>query len=137
MVHFTLYNIKTRTKIQLDTFSFLFLCFCFGVYVIRFIYMFIVKEILFTRVIYAANLYHHSERDIPNFCMTWVLLWFDKGYTNMVSSARSYSNEYFPYLRHIIHPFFLQACVSCAFPGIILGLSEIQCKWICTSAWMS
>ena len=28
-------------------------------------------------------------------------------------------------------------CESCTFPRIILGLSELQCKFICTSAYMS
>ena len=60
----TLCNIKIMTKMQVDNFiPFLFCC-LFGVYPMRFIYMFIVKEIVFTCVIYAATLYYQSERDI-------------------------------------------------------------------------
>ena len=91
----------------MDAFIFPFFYLIFDVYDMMFIYMFIVKENLFTFVIYAATIYHQIERDIPNFCVTWVLLWFGKGYTHMFSSAWSDINEYFTYLRHIIHPFVL------------------------------
>ena len=67
MVCFTLFNINMSTKMQVDAFIFLLFCCLFGVYVMIFIYMVIVKEILFICVIYSTTLYHHSERDIPNF----------------------------------------------------------------------
>ena len=63
----TLCAIKTRTKTQVDTFILLLFCCLFGVYAMICIYMVIVKEIVFTCVIYAATLYHQSERDITNF----------------------------------------------------------------------
>ena len=68
--------------------------------------MVIVKEILLTCVIYATTLYRQSERDIPHFCVTWVLLWFGMGYTQMVSSAWSDSNAYSSYFIQVIQPFF-------------------------------
>ena len=43
MVYRTLWVIKLRTKMKLDTFIFIFFCQKFGVYAIRFIYMVIVK----------------------------------------------------------------------------------------------
>ena len=107
MVCCNLFNINMSTKMQVDTFIFLLFCCLFGVYIMRLIYMVIVKEILFTCVIYAVNLYHRSERDIPNFCMTLVLIWFGKGDTHMVSIYWSDSNAYFPYLRQIINSFVL------------------------------
>ena len=59
---------------QVDTFILLLFCWSFGVYAVIFIYMVDLKEIVFTCVIYAATVYHQSERDIPNFCVTWFLL---------------------------------------------------------------
>ena len=43
------------------------------------------------------NLYHQSDHDIPNFCITCVLMQFGKDYTHMVSSAWSDSNECLPF----------------------------------------
>ena len=70
---------------QVNTFIFPFFCCRFGVYDMRFIYMVIVKEIIFACVIYDATLYHQSQRDIHNFCVT------------LFSSAWSDSNAYFTY----------------------------------------
>ena len=55
---------------QVVTLILIFLYLLFGVYDMIFIYMVIVKEIVFTCIIYAANLYHQSELDVPNFCVT-------------------------------------------------------------------
>ena len=55
---------------QVDTFILLLFCFLFGVYAIILLYMVIAKEILVICVIYAATVYHWSERGIPNFCVT-------------------------------------------------------------------
>ena len=52
---------------KVDNFIFLFFCCLFVVYDIRFIYVVIVKSIVFTCVIYYETLYHQSERNIPNF----------------------------------------------------------------------
>ena len=90
----------------MDTLIFPFFCYIYGVYTTRFIYMVIVMEILLTCIIYSATLYHQSERDISNFCVTWILLWFGKEYTHMISSYWSDSNEYFPCLRQIIRSLF-------------------------------
>ena len=73
----TLCAINMRTKIQLNHFILLFLYCLFGVYAMIFIYMFIVKESLYICVIYAATLYHHSERYFPNF--SWLESWCDLG----------------------------------------------------------
>ena len=59
-----------RTKMQVDTFIFLLLYCLFGVYAMRFIYMFIVKSIESTRVIHVTHFYHHIEHDIHNFCVS-------------------------------------------------------------------
>ena len=67
----------------------------------RFIYMVIGEDILFTCIIYAAAVYHQSECDIPNFCMACVLLWFGKGYNHMVSSDWLKSNAYFIHLMYV------------------------------------
>ena len=56
--------------------------------------MVIVKEIVFTYLIYDGTIYHQIERDIINPWVTWVLMWFGKGHTHMVSSAWSDSNEF-------------------------------------------
>ena len=69
MVCHTLCAIKMRAKMQVDNFILLFFCCLFGVYSMRFIYMVIVKEIVFTCVIYAATISLQSERDIPNFAL--------------------------------------------------------------------
>ena len=63
--------------------------------------MVIVKEIVFICAIYDATLYHQSERDIPNFYVTWVLMWFGKGYNHMVSSDWLKSNAYFIHLMYV------------------------------------
>ena len=47
MVFCALCDIKTSTNMQVDTFIFLLFCCLFGVYVMRFIYTVIVKEIVF------------------------------------------------------------------------------------------
>ena len=83
---------------QVNNFFLFFFCCIFGVYAMRFIYMVFVKEIVFTCVIYAVTLYHYSEHNITDFFVTWVLLWFRKGFTHMVSSALSDINAYFSYL---------------------------------------
>ena len=57
--------------------------------------MVILKEILFTCLIYAATVYHQNECDITDYWVIRVLLWFGKGYTHMVSSYYRYSNAYF------------------------------------------
>ena len=62
-------------------------------------YMLILKEIIFTCVIYDETVHHHIERDITNYYVTWFLLLFGKGYTYMFSSAWSDSNANFPFLR--------------------------------------
>ena len=54
---------------QVNIIIFLFLCLLFGVYARIFIYIVIVKQIVFTCVIYATTLYHQSERDIPIFAL--------------------------------------------------------------------
>ena len=78
---------------QVGTFTFpLFWCLS-GVYSMRIIKMVIVKETVLNCVIYAATFYHHSELDIPNFWVTWVLLWFGKGYNYIVLSDWSYINS--------------------------------------------
>ena len=59
--------IKARTKMQVDTFILLFLCYLLGVDYMRVISMVIVKEIVSTCLMYAANVYHQSECDIPDF----------------------------------------------------------------------
>ena len=107
MVCRTLYDIKTRTKMQVDTFILLFFCFRFDVSVMIFIYMVIVKEIVFTCVIYVTNLDHQIKCDVPHFCVTLVLLRCGKGYTHMFSCDWLDSNAYFPCLRNIIHLFVL------------------------------
>ena len=86
--------------------------------------MVVVREILFTCAICAANVYHQSELDIPNFCVTWVLMSFGKGHNHMVSSAWSYSNAYFPFLRHIIHPFF-----GTSMWNLYLSMDYLSIKW--------
>ena len=53
---------------------FLFIFCIFGVQDMKFIYMAIVKKIVFTCVIYAITVYHQIERVIPNVCATLVLL---------------------------------------------------------------
>ena len=72
-----------------------------------FISMVTVKEIIFTCVMNAITVYHHSELDITNFCVTRFLMLFGKGYTHMFSIAWSDSNLYFTCLRQIIYPFIL------------------------------
>ena len=56
MICYKLYGIKTRDKMKVDTSILLFLGFLLGVYAMRFIYMVIVKEIVFTCVIYTTIL---------------------------------------------------------------------------------
>ena len=75
------------TNIQVGTFIFLFFWGLFVVYARIFIYVFIVKELVFTCVIYAATVYHQSERYIPHFCVTWVLV-LEIHYPNNNSEVR-------------------------------------------------
>ena len=70
MVCRTICTNKTGTMIQVDTCIFLFSYCLFGVYVMIFIYMVILEEILFTFVIDIATIYHQSERDIPKNVFT-------------------------------------------------------------------
>ena len=81
MVCHMLYKIKTRNKMQVNIFIFLFFCCLFGVYAMRFISTVIVREILSTCVIHVRTVQYQSEQDSPNFCVTWILMWFGKGYT--------------------------------------------------------
>ena len=69
-----IFTIKTITKMQVDNFIFAFFFCLFGFYAMIFIYMVIVKEILFTFVIYAATVCQQSERGVPNFCVNLVLI---------------------------------------------------------------
>ena len=55
---------KMRTKMQVDTFILLLLCFLFGVYAMRFIYMVIVKEIVFSCVTYGLTLYGTDQKQL-------------------------------------------------------------------------
>ena len=55
MVFCTLHTIKARTKIQVDTYILLFFCYLFGVGALKFISIVILKEIVFTCLIYAAT----------------------------------------------------------------------------------
>ena len=125
------------TKIQVDTFILLLFCCLFGVYAMRFISVVVLKVIVFTPVIYATTVYHQSERNIPIF----VLL-------DSCCNLGRFIPTWFQVIGHIgmhIYVFeenrtsvcFGQACPSCTFPWIILGLSEQKYKSTCTSAWMS
>ena len=49
-------DIKATTKIQADNFILLFFCQLLCVYAMRFIYMVVAKEIIFTCVIYAVTI---------------------------------------------------------------------------------
>ena len=64
MVHPTLNGIKVRTKMKVDNFILLLFCYLFGDYSRRVISIVIVKEIVFTFVVYVATVYHQSERVI-------------------------------------------------------------------------
>ena len=55
MVCCTLGAIKATTKMQMDTFILFLLCCIFCVYAVKFISMVIMKEIIFTCVMYAAT----------------------------------------------------------------------------------
>ena len=58
----TLDTIKEMTKIQVDTLILISLCFLFCVYAMKFISMVIVKEIIFTCVIYAVTVYRTDQK---------------------------------------------------------------------------
>ena len=61
---------------KLDNFILLLFCFLFGFDDMRVITMVIVKEILFTCLIYSTNINHQSERDMTDFNeLIPILIW--------------------------------------------------------------
>ena len=62
MVCCTLDIIKAKTNMQVDTFIFPFFCWIFCFYAMIFIPMVIVREIIFTCVIYSVTVYGNDHK---------------------------------------------------------------------------
>ena len=136
MVCHTLDTIRARTKMQVDTFIFLLFCYLFFVYAKRVISMVIVKEIVFTCLSYAVNVYHQSEPGRAVF--VWLEFFCD-----LVRGISTWFQVIGQLVMHISlfeadhkSACFGKACVSCTFQWIVFGLTELQFKFICTSEWM-
>ena len=65
--------------------------------------LFYVKEILFTCVIYAANFYHQSECDIPDFECSKCCCDLDMGIITWFTVIDNIVMNLFPYLGHVIY----------------------------------
>ena len=132
----TLYAIKTSTKMQVDNFILLLFCSIFGVYADIYLHVHCEGNCIY--LCYSFRNYPLPEwKFIPFFA--WLDSWCDLGrgipiWFQVLDRIVMYI---FPVWGISYICFFKQAYVSCTCPQIILVLSDLKWKYICTYAWMS
>ena len=97
----------------------------------------ILNEIVFTSVIYATTLYQNSKCDITDFA--WIEYCCDlvRGIPTCFQVLDQLVAHIFPVWGRSSIFFFGKFCISFIFTIMVLVLSELQCRCICTYAYMN